>query len=73
MAVSSDKSRPGPATNHATPDTPSQDLQNEDGDEVEDQYPGPVETLNLPAMALVRRASGRGRPQPALELACQDS
>jgi len=65
-AASSDKSLPGPATNHATPapetDDP-EDGEDEDGDQLADQLM--VETIDLPAEALVRRASagaGHGLP-----------
>jgi transposase len=59
-AASSDKSLPGPATDHATPDTPSEDRGEEPQDE--DDLTGPVETLDLPAVALLRRASAGAGP-----------
>jgi len=67
-AASSDKSLPGPATNHATRDhhgdgrDDAADDGAEDGDVLEDEPIGPVETLDLPAVALVRRASSAAGP-----------
>jgi len=58
-AVSSDKSLPGPATDHATPDDEHDD---ELQDDVEDTPTGPVETLDLPAVVLLRRARAGAGP-----------
>src|SRR5512142_497700 len=63
-AVSSDKSLPGPATNHATPDQQDshQAADDEVDDKVDDKLTDPVETLDLPALALLRRASAGAGP-----------
>lgn len=62
-AVSSDKSLPGPATGHATFDQQPADTHDDgDGDQIEDQLTDPVQTLDLPAVTLVRRASAGAGP-----------
>jgi len=65
-AASSDKSLPGPATNHATPEEQLTDPHdNQDVDGLQDELAGPVETIDLPAVALLRRAlagAGPGLP-----------
>ena len=58
VASTSDKSLPGPATNHATPDADG----DAPDDRLEDQLAGPVETIDLPAVALLRRASAGAGP-----------
>jgi transposase len=65
-AASSDKSLPGPATGHATPGpqlTDDHDRQDgQDGDGLQDEFAGPVETIDLPAVTVLRRASAGAGP-----------
>ena len=61
--ASSDKSLPGPATNHATPDQqPADAHDDEDGDDLVDELSGPVEAIDLPAVTVLRRARAGAGP-----------
>jgi transposase len=64
-AASSDKSLPGPATDHANPapgvDDP-EDQDDDQDDELEDQLAGPAETVDLPAVTPRAPRVGGGRP-----------